>query len=122
VLAAVALLAAAVVEMFEFALQDSTMRAVVHLLDRVLLALMLAEVIYTVTTISRTRRLNVEPFLVIGVIAAVRRILVITAESSSSVDLSDPHFQAVLAELAVLGVIILLLAVALRILQDVELH
>lgn len=121
-LAAVALLAAAVVEMFEFALQDSTMRAVVHLLDRVLLALMLAEVIYTVTTISRTRRLNVEPFLVIGVIAAVRRILVITAESSSSVDLSDPHFQAVLAELAVLGVIILLLAVALRILQDVELH
>lgn len=121
-LAAVALLAAAVVEMFEFALQDSTMRAVVHLLDRVLLALMLAEVIYTVTTISRTRRLNVEPFLVIGVIAAVRRILVITAESSSSVDLSDPHFQAVLAELALLGVIILLLAVALRILQDVELH
>lgn len=118
--AAVALLVAAVVEMVEVAMRDSTMRAIIHLLDRVLLALMLAEVIYTVTGIARRRRLDVEPFLIIGVIAAVRRMLVITAEASENMDLADPHFQAVLSELALLGLIILALAVSLRIIHGID--
>jgi len=118
--AAVALLVSAVVEMVEVAMRDSTMRAIIHLLDRVLLALMLAEVIYTVTGIARRRRLDVEPFLIIGVIAAVRRMLVITAEASESMDLADPHFQAVLSELALLGLLILALAVSLRIIHGID--
>jgi len=118
--AAVALLVSAVIEMIEVAARDSTMRAIIHLLDRVLLALMLAEVIYTVTGIARRRRLDVEPFLIIGVIAAVRRMLVITAEASDSMDLADPHFQAVLTELALLGGIILALAVSLRVINGTD--
>ena len=115
-----ALLISAVVEMVDFAMRDGAMRAIVHLLDRVLLALMLAEVIYTVTGISRRRRLTVQPFLVIGVIAAVRRMLVITAESADQVNLADPHFQAVLVELGLLTLMILVLAVSLRVIRGVD--
>jgi len=84
--------------------------AMVHLLDRVLLALMLAEIIYTVGRISRTQMLETEPFLIVGIIAAIRRMLILTAESAGHVDLTDPVFQALLAELGLLALIIFLLA------------
>ena len=66
----------------------------VHLLDRVLLALMPAEIIYTVGRISRTQMLETEPFLIVGIIAAIRRMLIITAEGAGHIDLTDPVFQA----------------------------
>lgn len=116
VAAAAGLLLAAVVETIELALAGDYTAAVIHLLDRVLLALMVAEIIYTVTTIAKKRRLDVQPFLIIGIIAAIRRMLVITAESTTHVDLSDPIFQAALAELALLAVVIVLLAVSFRLL------
>jgi uncharacterized membrane protein (DUF373 family) len=116
VAAAAGLLVFAVIETVEVALTGEFTRAVTQLLDRILLALMVAEIIYTVTNISKKRRLDVQPFLIIGVIAAVRRMLVITAESSTHVDVTDPVFQAALAELALLAVIILLLAVSFRLL------
>jgi len=68
----------------------------VHLLDRVLLALMPAEIIYTVGRISRTQMLETEPFLIVGIIAAIRRMLIITAEGAGHIDLTDPVFQALL--------------------------
>jgi hypothetical protein len=82
----------------------------------VLLALMVAEIIYTVINIAKKRQLDAQPFLIIGVIAAIRRMLVITAESTAHVDLSDPTFQAALVELALLAVVIFLIAVSFRLL------
>ena len=90
----------------------------VHLLDRVLLALMPAEIIYTVGRISRTQMLETEPFLIVGIIAAIRRMLIITAEGAGHIDLTDPVFQALLAELGLLAVIIFLLAWSMRLLGD----
>lgn len=116
VAAAAGLLVSAVVETIELALAGDYTAAVIHLLDRVLLALMVAEIIYTVTTIAKKRRLDVQPFLIIGIIAAIRRMLVITAESTTHVDLSDPTFQAALAELSLLAIVIVLLAVSFRLL------
>jgi uncharacterized membrane protein (DUF373 family) len=92
-------------------------QAVVHLLDRVLLALMIAEIIYTVARFSREGSLEPEPFLVIGVIASVRRMLVITAESASGIDIDNPHYQAVLLELALLILGIPLFALAIRLIR-----
>jgi uncharacterized membrane protein (DUF373 family) len=120
VLAAAGLLVSAVIEMVNLALTGDFTAAVITLLDRVLLALMVAEIIYTVTNIAKKRRLDVQPFLIIGVIAAIRRMLVITAESTTHVDLTDPHFQAALAELALLAVVIVLLAVSFRLLPTEE--
>ncbi len=120
VIAAAGLLAMAVVEMFKMLLQGQHAGAIVHLLDRVLLALMLAEIIYTVGQIARTQKLQVSPFLIVGIIAAIRRMLIITAESASHVNLSDPAFQATLAELGLLAVIIFLLTGAMRLLHGCE--
>ena len=55
--------------------------------------------------------------IVVGIIAAIRRMLIITAEGASHVDLADPLFQGTLAELALLALIILMLALAMRLLR-----
>jgi uncharacterized membrane protein (DUF373 family) len=50
------------------------------LLDRVLLLFIIAELLYTLRLVDVGGQILVEPFLFIGVIAVVRRILVIAAE------------------------------------------
>lgn len=52
----------------------------VTILDRVLLALIVAELVYTLRLVLRTHEVTAEPFLVIGLIAVVRRILIVTAQ------------------------------------------
>jgi uncharacterized membrane protein (DUF373 family) len=116
IFAAVGLMLTAVFESAELAVSGDYSRAVIRLLDRVLLALMVAEIIYTVTSMAKKRHLDVQPFLIIGVIAAIRRMLVITAESTTHIDITDPTFQAALAELGLLALIILMLAIAFRLL------
>ena len=118
VIAAAGLLVTAVIEMGGKILEGNYAGAMVHLLDRVLLALMLAEIIYTVGRIARTQQLETEPFLIVGIIAAIRRMLIITAESAGHIDIADPMFQAILAELGLLAVIILLMAWAMRLIRE----
>lgn len=122
VIAAAGLLIVAVFEMAGTILEGDYAEAIIHLLDRVLLALMLAEIIYTVGRIARTQQLETEPFLIVGVIAAIRRMLIITAESAGHFDLTDPRFQATLTELGLLALIILLLAWSIRLLRDPGQH
>lgn len=115
---AAGLLITAVVEMGTEIMRGEPVAALLNLLDRALLVLMVAEIIYTVRRIAHGKGLEAEPFFIVAIIAAIRRILVITAESTSNIDLRDPHFQAALAELGLLAVIILALAGAMRLLQD----
>jgi uncharacterized membrane protein (DUF373 family) len=90
---------------------------VVNVLDRILLALMIAELLYTVQVSFREHALVPEPFLLVALIAAVRRILVITAEFSAQERLQDEAFRRVMWELALLTALILVLASALVVLQ-----
>lgn len=55
----------------------------VFILDRVLLMFIIAELLYTLRLVNLGGRVLVEPFLFIGLIAVVRRVLVITAEFES---------------------------------------
>jgi uncharacterized membrane protein (DUF373 family) len=118
VVAAAGLLLAAAYEMTLSVLSGHYDDALLHLLDRALLVLMLAEIIYTVRRIAHRKRLEAEPFFIVAIIAAIRRILVITAEAGSDINLSDPVFQAALAELGLLAVIIVSLAVAMRLIPS----
>ncbi len=88
-------------------------QGIVLLLDRVLLALMLAEVIYTVVRFAREGTIEAEPFLIIGIIASVRRLLVITAEGVADASLDNPRFAAILVELGLLSIAVLLFALAI---------
>jgi phosphate starvation-inducible membrane PsiE len=92
-------------------------RSVVGVLDRVLLALMIAELLYTVQVSFREHALMPAPFLLVALIAAVRRILVVTAEFSAQERLKGEAFQQVMWELMLLTVLIVVLVGALVILQ-----
>ena len=52
----------------------------VVVLDRVLLILIVAELLHTLRFVVLRGQIVVEPFLFVGLIAVVRRILIITAE------------------------------------------
>jgi len=59
---------------------DGAVEVAVLVLDRVLLALIVGELLYTQRFVVRTHEIAVEPFLYIGLIAVVRRILIVTAQ------------------------------------------
>ncbi len=117
VIAAAGLIIIGVVEMVGFVIDGDYIRAMIQLLDRILLVLMVAEVVYTIGRITRTQMLEVAPFLIVGTIAAVRRILIITAETTGHFKIDDPTFQAAMAEMVVLAFMIFLFAVAMRLLR-----
>lgn len=117
VIAAGGLIVIGVGEMVGYVFKGDYVRAMIQLLDRILLVLMVAEVVYTVGRITRTQMLEVEPFLIIGTIAAVRRMLIITAETTGHFKIDDPTFQAAMAELIVLALMIFLFALAMRLLR-----
>jgi uncharacterized membrane protein (DUF373 family) len=118
VFAAAGLLVTAIIDMIHEIRRGEYVLAMVHLLDRVLLALMLAEIIYTVGRIARTQKLETAPFLIVAIIAAVRRMLIITAESTEHMDFANPEFQAAMAELGLLAIMIFLLAWSMRLLGE----
>lgn len=99
------------------AISARDVRAVVAVLDRVLLALMIAELLYTVQVSFREHALMPAPFLLVALIAAVRRILVVTAEFSAQDRLKDDAFRQVMWELMLLTVLIVVLVGALVVLQ-----
>jgi uncharacterized membrane protein (DUF373 family) len=92
-------------------------RAVVAVLDRILLALMVVELLYTVQVSFREHALVPEPFLLVALIAGVRRILVITAEFSAQAGHEEQVFRHVMWELSLLTVLIVVLVGSLVALQ-----
>ena len=88
---------------------------IVHIIDRLLFVLMMAEILHTVHVSVRTGTLMCEPFLIVRLIACIRRVLVSTLEISqiSQPDNWDPSklslFQSSMIELGVLAILIVVL-------------
>jgi hypothetical protein len=76
--------------------------AVIGVLDRLLLTLMIVELLYTVQVSFREHTLVPEPFLIVGLVAGVRRILVLTAEFGDIQSRGADVFRASMIELGVL--------------------
>jgi uncharacterized membrane protein (DUF373 family) len=83
----------------------------VVILDRVLLTLIVAELIYSLRLVMQTHVISAEPFLVIGLIATLRRILIVTADSERPE--VGPHLTGLLIELGVLGLLVVGIAIAI---------
>ncbi len=90
---------------------------IVVLLDRILLILLVVELMYTVQVSFREHALIPEPFLLIGLIAAIRRVLVLTAEFAQIHNLPELEFKHFIIELGVLTVLIVALVFSLFILR-----
>jgi uncharacterized membrane protein (DUF373 family) len=90
---------------------------IVALLDRVLLILLVAELLYTVQVSFREHALMPEPFLLIGLIAGIRRVLLLTAELAQVSEKSEVVFQHFIMELLALTVLIVALVISLVVLR-----
>jgi len=88
----------------------------IEILDSVLLVMMTMEIVYTVTISIESHTLQAEPFLIVGAIAAIRRMLVITAESTR-IESQPALFQSTLIELGLLAMTILIIAVSISVLR-----
>jgi uncharacterized membrane protein (DUF373 family) len=88
-------------------------RAALHVLDRMLLTLMIVEILYTVRVSIKSHSLCAEPFLIVGLIAAIRRILVISVEGAYLPEKFDHH----MIEAGVLGLLILIFVTSIVLLR-----
>jgi uncharacterized membrane protein (DUF373 family) len=87
--------------------------SIIKLLDHVLLILLIVELLYTVQVSFREHALVPEPFLLVGLISAIRRVLILTAEFGEK----QGQVDAFVMELGVLTVLILALALSLVLLR-----
>jgi len=94
-----------------------------EVLDKLLIVLMVVEILHTVSISIRSHILVTEPFLVVGLIASIRRILVITLEASTltkgggwTAEVSS-IFRASMVELGLLGILILVLVFSITLLR-----
>ena len=92
-------------------------------LDQLLVVLMLVEILHTVRISIHSHFLVTEPFLVVGLIASIRRVLVITLEAATltkggtwSVE-GASIFRASMFELGLLGLLILVLVFSITLLR-----
>jgi uncharacterized membrane protein (DUF373 family) len=90
---------------------------IVGLLDQSLLILMIVEILYTLQVSFREHVLVAEPFLVVGLIAAIRRVLLLTAEFSKPAEIVEAAFRNVMLELGILTGLILTLVFSLFLLR-----
>lgn len=84
---------------------------VVNLLDETLLVFVVVELLHTVRITLRDHSLAAEPFLIVGLIAGVRRILILTASSDTLH--SGPDFVVYWVQLLLLIVLVVAMVVAL---------
>jgi hypothetical protein len=94
-----------------------------QVLDQLLVVLMLVEILHTVRISIHSHILVTEPFLVVGLIASIRRVLVITLEAATLTKSGTwsaeggSIFRASMLELGLLGLLILILVFSITLLR-----
>ena|SRR6266576_2067939 len=95
-----------------------------RVLNQLLIVLMLVEILHTVRISIRSHVLVTEPFLVVGLIASIRRILVITLEAATltkegawATEGANGIFRSSMIELGLLGVLVLVLVISITLLR-----
>jgi hypothetical protein len=85
---------------------------------------MLVEILHTVRISIRSHVLVTEPFLVVGLIASIRRILVITLEAATltkegawTSEHASNIFHSSMVELGLLGLLVLVFVVSITLLR-----
>ena len=112
---AITLLAAAFLRFGSTALAGEASAQIIPLLDRILLILLVVELLYTVQVSFRLHAVTPEPFLLVGLIAAIRRVLLLTAEFGHVPGQMDP--AQLVRELAVLSALIVAIAISLFVIR-----
>ncbi len=92
---------------------------VLQLLQSLLLVMMLMEILHTVEISISQHRLIADPFLVVGIIAAIRRMLVVTVELEQASPVGpQSNSSFLLWELGLLASVTLVLSICIYILRS----
>jgi uncharacterized membrane protein (DUF373 family) len=118
VLVSLALLVVAVAELRHLAGGDPQ-SAAVDVLDTLLLLFIVVELLFAVRATLANRELVAEPFLLVGIIASIKEIVVLSVKAAEDVGAGDEFLDS-LREIGVLGVLVLLLGVTSFLLRRKE--
>jgi uncharacterized membrane protein (DUF373 family) len=92
----------------------------VHVLDTLLLVFIFVELLYAVRLTLRERQVLVEPFLLVGVLAAIKEIVVLSVEAAEQVHEDAEAFERSILEIGVLTGLVVALAVSAYLLRRKE--
>ena len=99
-------------------LRDAPAKVVMlEVLDGLLLIFIFVELLYAVRSCLRSHEIVAEPFLIVGILAGIKEIVVLSVEAATLLDKGAPFARAVV-EIGVLGAVVLVLAVAAFVLRE----
>ena len=110
-------------ELFDSIIHRTVATQTLRVLNELLVVLMLAEILHTVRISIRSHVLVTEPFLVVGLIASIRRLLVISLEIATArkdvvwTDDTMRVFRATMIEVGLLGLLVLALVFSITLLR-----
>ncbi|MCB2219172.1 MAG: hypothetical protein KQI35_02170 [Bacteroidetes bacterium] len=88
-------------------------KLIIEIIAKTLLLLMIIEILTTVRISIREHSLSAEPFLIVGLIASIRRILIISVETAYVPE----HFNHFMIEIGVLTVLIFIFIISIVLLR-----
>ena len=99
---------------------DDSSDAMVEVLDRLLLVFIFVELLYAVRTTLKERQIVAEPFLVAGILTAIKEIIVLSVKAPAEYLEKGPEFARAMVEIGLLGALVLVLAGAAVLLRVKE--
>jgi uncharacterized membrane protein (DUF373 family) len=88
-----------------------------EVLDGLLLIFIFVELLYAVRSCLRSHEIVAEPFLIVGILAGIKEIVVLSVEAATLLK-DGPQFSRAVVEIAVLSVAVLVLAVSAYVLRE----
>ncbi|KUI32557.1 hypothetical protein AU196_16415 [Mycobacterium sp. IS-1742] len=88
-----------------------------EVLDGLLLIFIFVELLYAVRTCLRSHEIVAEPFLIVGILAGIKEIVVLSVEAATLLE-KGPEFARAVVEIGVLGGVVLVLALAAFVLRE----
>jgi uncharacterized membrane protein (DUF373 family) len=98
---------------------DLSSEVVLEVLDTLLLVFIVVELLSAVRTTLTERQLIAEPFLIVGIIASIKEIVVLSVKAAESIGTGE-QFRDQLWEIGVLGVVVVLLGATAWLLRRKE--
>jgi uncharacterized membrane protein (DUF373 family) len=95
----------------------ATKTVMLEILDGLLLIFIFVELLYAVRSCLRSHEIVAEPFLIVGILAGIKEIVVLSVEAATLLP-NGPEFSRAVVEIGVLGAVVVALAGAAFILRE----
>jgi len=99
---------------------DGDKSSLVDVLDTLLLVFIFVELLYAVRTTLKERQIVAEPFLIAGILASIKEIIVLSVAAAEDYIGKGPEFARAMVEIGVLAGVVVALAVTAVLLRRKE--